>query len=373
MYKKKHNSLNICRYTHNRVIAFLAVALFAVSAIHAQVTVTTRLDSVQFYVGQQDGLELLVSMPAGCTLQMPALKKGMELVPNVEIVQVDDPDTVVMNDGNQWQITQRYVITAWDSSFYYLPPMQVIVDSVLYESKSLAFKVYTLEVDTLNADQFFPPRDIQQLPYNWEDWEQIAYSLLAILPLAVLIAVMAILIKKGKPIFRIVRRKKKIPAHQIAISEIERLKEQRTWAKEDSKEYYTLLTDTLRTYIQDRYGFSAMEMTSSEIIERLIQEGDEKSLEELREIFRTADLVKFAKWNTQINENDANLMAALQYVNETKLEEDPNARPEPEIIKETDKQRQLQVGIMRIVIILAVIVIASIIGTIAWRLYEMFV
>jgi hypothetical protein len=51
------------RYTYiglNRVIAVIAIALFAVSEITAQVTVTAPLDSVQFYVGQQDGLEVQV-------------------------------------------------------------------------------------------------------------------------------------------------------------------------------------------------------------------------------------------------------------------------------------------------------------------------
>lgn len=373
MHKKTMNTFKRCLTIYNRVIALVAIALFGVSAMYAQVTVTARLDSVQFYVGQQDGLELQVTMPAGRQLQMPVLKKGMEIVPDVEIVDVAAQDTLLMNEGNQWQITQRYIITAWDSAYYYLPSISVKVDSVEYESKPLAFKVYSLEVDTLNADRFFPNRDIQELPFSWEDWREIAYGLMIIVPLLALIVAMVILIKKGKPIFRLVRRKKKLPAHQVAISEIERIKEQRTWAKEDSKEYYTLLTDTLRTYIQDRYGFSAMEMTSSEIIERLMQEGDEKSIEELREIFHTADLVKFAKWSTQINENDANLMAALQYINETKLEVDPNATPEPEVIKETDKQRQLQVNVMRIIALVATIAIVYILVTIVYRLYDMFV
>lgn len=371
------NVLNY-KYTHsisllNRVIVFFAVALIAVSNLHAQITVTARLDSLQFYVGQQDGLEIQVTMPSDRKLQLPPYRKGMEIIPDIEIVDISSPDSVYLNDGKQLQITQRYIITAWDSSFYYLPPFQVKVDTTTYESKSLALKVYTVDVDTLNADVFFPPRDIQDLRFSWIDWKQIFWAIVMLCPLCALIAGLSVLIKKGKPIFRLVRRKKKIPAHQVAISEIERIKAQRSWAQEDSKEYYTLLTDALRTYIQDRYGFSAMEMTSSEIIERLNLESDEKSLEELREIFHTADLVKFAKWSTQINENDANLVAALQYVNETKLEEDPNAKPEPEVIKETDKQRQLQVGIMQAVIVLAVVAIAFIFGAVAWRLYDMFV
>ena len=37
-------------------------------------------------------------------------------------------------------------------------------------------------------------------------------------------------------------------------------------------EYYTRLTAILRTYIEKRYGFNAMEMTSTEIIDRLLKE-----------------------------------------------------------------------------------------------------
>lgn len=367
-----YNSYKLGMSVLRKMVLMLAVLLPATTPVRAQVTVTARLDSVQFFVGQQDGLELQVTMPAGKTLQLPPFRKGMEIIPDVEIVDMDAPDTVHMNDGKQLQITQRYVITAWDSSFYYLPPLAVKVDTTTYESKSLAFKVYTLDVDTLNADTFCPPRGIQQLEFSWDDWKTICYETLLIPVLVVVLLVLQYLIMMGKPIFRIVRRKKKLPPHQVAISEIERIKEQRTWAKEDSKEYYTLLTDTLRTYIQDRYGFSAMEMTSAEIIDRLMQDTDQKSIEELREIFRTADLVKFAKWTTQINENDANLVAALQYVNETKVEEDPNAQSEPEVVKETDKTRQMQVVVIRVFMGLVLLGIVIIIGTIGMRLYEMF-
>ena len=373
--EREQNRVYIFNMKHifARVIVAIAIAFSCILNSSAQVSVVARLDSVNFYVGEQDGLELQVTLPSNQRLQLPPFKKGMEIVPNVEIVEIDKPDTIELNDGNNLQITQRYVITAWDSAFYYLPPLQVKVDTSIYESKSLAFKVYTLDVDTLHADAFFPPRDVQELPFAWKDWEELFYAVLALFLLAAFITMMYHLIKKGKPIFKIIRRKKKLPAHQVAIIEIERIKQERTWAKEDSKEYYTLLTDALRTYIQERYSFSAMEMTSTEIIERLIQESDETSITELREIFKTADLVKFAKWSTPINENDANLMAALQYVNETKIEEDPNAQPEPEVIKETDKNRQTQVRIMQFLVALAVVAIIVIVVAVVTRLYDMFV
>ena len=336
-------------------------------SIWAQVQVDVKLDSLQMFIGQQMDLTLSVTLDAKQKLQMPDIKKGMELIPDIEVVEVGKLDTAFLNDGKRMTVSQAYTITPWDSAFYYLPPMQVMVDTTLYESKSLALKVYTVDVDTLNLDQFFPPNDIMELPFLWEEWRMVVFGGVLLLLMLVAICILIYFVVNGKPIVRFIRRKRKLPPHQVAMDEIERIKSERKWAEEDSKEYYTLLTDTLRNYIRDRYGFNAMEMTSNEIIERLISENNEEALNELREIFRTADLVKFAKWSTLINENDANLVAAVEYVNQTKIEVDPNAKPEPEVIKETDQKRLTQLNIMRVAIGVLAVLSVALLAWMIWR------
>ena len=347
-------------------LLFIVYCLLSISS-WAQVQVDVKLDSLQLFIGQQTGLTLSVTLDAKQKLQMPDIRKGQELIPNVEVVEVAGPDTAFLNDGKRMTVSQAYTITAWDSAFYYLPPMQVMVDTTPYESKSLALKVYTVDVDTLHLDQFFPPNGIMELPFLWEEWELVALGNLLLILMLVCVGVLYYHVKHGKPIVRFIRRKKKLPPHQVAMDEIERIKSERKWAEEDSKEYYTLLTDTLRNYIRDRYGFNAMEMTSTEIIDRLVSENNEEALDELREIFRTADLVKFAKWSTLINENDANLVAAVEYVNQTKIEPDPNAKPEPEVIKETDQKRMTQVKMMRVAMGVLAVLSLALLAWIIWR------
>ena len=352
-------------------IYIFSLSLLLVTGIRAQVQAEAKIDSLQLFIGQQTDLTLSVTYDATQKLVMPDIKLGQELVPNIEVVSVGKPDTAVLNDGKRLTVSQTYTITPWDSSFYYLPPMQVMVDSQTYESNSLALKVYTVDIDTLHLDQFFPPNGIMELTFSWEEWQLVALGLWLLLLMAACIGLLFYHVKHGKPIVRFVRRKKKLPPHQVAMDEIERIKSERKWAEEDSKEYYTLLTDTLRNYIRDRYGFNAMEMTSSEIIERLISENNEEALDELREIFRTADLVKFAKYSTLINENDANLVSAIEYVNQTKIEVDPNAKPEPEIIKETDEKRLTQIKIMRVAIIVLIVLSVALLVWIVWRSKEL--
>ena len=349
------------------LLCFLLPLMGGGVSAKAQVQVDVKLDSAQMFIGQQMNLRLSVTFDAKQKLQLPDIKKGQELVPNIEVVDLSTPDTVVLNEGKRFTVSQDYTITAWDSALYSLPPLQVMVDTARHESNRLALKVYTVDVDTLHLDQYFPPNGIMELPFLWDEWRMVVLGGVLFLLMLTCIAYLWYHVKHGKPIVRFVRRKKKLPPHQVAMSEIERIKSERKWAEEDSKEYYTLLTDTLRNYIRDRYGFNAMEMTSSEIIDRLIAENNEEALDELREIFRTADLVKFAKYSTLINENDANLVAAVEYVNQTKIEPDPNAKPEPEVIKETDKKRLTQVKMMRVAMIVLAVLSVAMLAWVIWR------
>ena len=328
----------------------LSLLLLAPVTGAAQVTFEARIDTLVMLIGEQRELTLDVTCGAKQKLTMPALQPLQPLGDGrVEIVDFLGSDTTQLNDGSRIQVQQRWTITAWDSAFVYLPPFEIEVDGKKYQSKSLAMKVLTVPVDTVHVDQFFPPKDIQNNPFSWDDWKPVFWFILLNQLLAIVLLWVYSRWRENKPIIRLIKRKVKLPPHQVAMNEIERIKGERKWAEEDSKEYYTQLTDTLRQYIKERYGFNATEMTSSEIIDRLLQEQDEQALAELRQLFQTADLVKFAKWTTLINENDANLVSAIDFINQTKVEADPNAKPEEEEIPEEVKQSQQRSLTLKIV------------------------
>ena len=175
-------------------------------------------------------------------------------------------------------------------------------------------------------------------------------------------------LKNNKPILARVRIIKRVLPHQKAMREIEQLKADRMQASEDQKTYYTRLTDTLRKYIEERFGFNAMEMTSSEIIERLQQAEDKAMITELKELFTTADLVKFAKYSTLMNENDMNLVNAIQFINETKLENQPETeRVEPKLTEQEVRSQRSRVVLKWSVGILA----AACVLLLAYIVYQM--
>ena len=126
----------------------------------------------------------------------------------------------------------------------------------------------------------------------------------------------------------------------------------------DPKGYYTELTDVLRNYMVRRFDFNALEMTSSEIIDHLMETNDKESIKELKELFQTADLVKFAKHAPLMNENDMNLVNAIDFINQTKIEADPNAQPEPtEITIEEKRSKQGRIALLASMSIVGIIIL----------------
>jgi len=303
----------------------------------AQVKVESRISSMEMLIGQQVKVDVNVTCSPSAqvifpqTAQMP---QGIEFLGAIE-----NPDEQA-SDG-QLLRSRSYVLTSFDDTLYYIPPMTVTVDGKEYKTNQLALKVLTVEVDTLHLDQYRPAHGVQANPFLWADWSLLFWLSVLMLVLLAVDYYLYLRLRDNKPIIASLRIVKRLLPHQKAMKAIEEIKAEHMVTAEDPKEYYTRLTDTLRKYIEERYGFSAMEMTSSEIIDRLMQSGDQTMLDELRQLFQTADLVKFAKYSTLINENDANLVSAIDFINQTKLELPPEeVEQKPQLTAEEQRSQK---------------------------------
>ncbi len=335
---------------------------------NAQVTVEAKLDSAGIFIGQRIGLTLEVSADAKKQVELPEWDSLQQVVPGLEFVKAEKADTSYLNDGKRMVLSRRYYFTSFDSALYLIPAFDVKVDGKEYHSKRVALKVLTFEIDTLHADSIFGIKEELAPPFDWAEWRQVIWSAVAALLIAGLLAYVIYRLKTNKPIIRRIRNKKRMAPHKVAMQKIEQIKEEKMWQSEDSKEYYTQLTDTLRNYIKERYGFNAMEMTSYEIIQKLQEVNDEEAIAELRELFQTADLVKFAKYSTLINENDRNLVNAIEYINQTKLEE-PEPAQQPEVIVVEEKSSKIAKRVLVGSIVLASLVLLGVLVYIGYRIY----
>jgi hypothetical protein len=109
----------------------------------------------------------------------------------------------------------------------------------------------------------------------------------------------------------------------VALSELDKLKEEQLWQHDKVKDYYTRLTDIVRVYLEERYEVPAMEQTTQEILAEFKGDSSEikgKLFTGLQKTLETSDLVKFAKYTPLADENHFVLVNAYTLVEETKFE-----------------------------------------------------
>jgi len=351
-----------------RRLSFCIILTASVLSASAQVSVEAVIDSIQIFVGQQAHVTLTATAKENAKVEFPQFKSTEYITPGVEVLDRKELEQQPQDNGFVSR-SMVYTMTSFDDTLYYLPPMTVKIDGKPYKSKSLALKVLTFEVDTLHADQFFGPKDVQDNPFQWSDWSLPFWLSVLMLILLAVTYYLYLRLRDNKPIISHIRIVKRLLPHQKAMKEIEQIKADKMVNSENSKEYYTKLTDTLRKYIEERYGFNAMEMTSSEIIERLTASQDQKSLDELRQLFTTADLVKFAKYSTLIHENDANLVNAIEFINQTKLENVPVEETVKPQLSEEDQRSQKTRRVLKWLITAIALVCLALFVYVVYTLY----
>lgn len=291
--------------------------LFWVGLLKAQnIEYGVGLDTTYMLIGDQQHLTFKVKSEPGIRIVFPQLKDTV--VRGVEIISGPVRDSVKEKDG-RWLFEEKYVITAFDTGVYMIPPMPITVEGQEYNNvlrtDPVAFVVNTYEVDAQKGNY-----DIV-MPYAapWSFAEILPYLLWCLLGIAILGIAWWILwrYKKNKSLF--VPKKEEIPPYIKAIRSLDQIKDGKLWQSGHEKEYYTRLTDTVRLYLDEEFNIPAMEQTSGETIRALqgAQKVEPREREKIAEMLTTADYVKFAKFAPLQDENARYLDSAYDFVQVT--------------------------------------------------------
>ena len=314
-------------------LLIIVTSLIAVIAPHAaaQVVVEAKMDSSVMWMGQQTVVRLSLVQDADKPVLFPIITDT--LTAGVEVLDVTQPDTTALQN-NRIQIKQEVLVTAFDSGLYYIPPFEYIFGADTFLTESLSLKVVPIEVDTTAQ-----PMDIKGVvapPFVL--WDYIPgwmwYVLLALVVIAAGIWGYYYWQRKRKP-QETVAAEKQEPPYERAMAALQALRDSKLWQQGQEKSYYTRLVDILREYIDNRFGISAMEMTSAQIIEALKQNGTLREVNRyLSEILSMADFVKFAKMRPMPDDNERVMRQAVDFVELTK----PQPEPEPADTPQSDEK-----------------------------------
>ncbi|CDN30259.1 hypothetical protein BN938_0153 [Mucinivorans hirudinis] len=299
------------------IIIIALICSFVAAQQHP--VVKSRLVTDTIMLGDQVVMEVDIAKDIAAEIQIPQFEKGV-LTDKVEILGTPRIDTI-SRDGRNVTVRLTYTLTSFDAGIYQIAGFPIVVEGrgmndTVRSAGMMQLVVQTFDIDTTKMQI----ADIKQplgTPITWAEIKDVVlWSLAGALLLAVVIYFVIRFVKSRR---REVTAKLNEPPHITAIRELMKVHSEKLPQAGKYKEYYSRVTDTLRTYIESRYEIGAMEMTTPEIIASLDEVNDDKLINKLRELFSLADLVKFAKWTPTIEECEEGYQTAYYYVEQTKI------------------------------------------------------
>lgn len=303
-----------------RVILILAMMTAATSVLAADISVESALDRNKGYIGDRIEYSLRIKADTLLTVDTVALQDSLG-------------DFVVLNwqfmggeiNGGERIFDYSGIITTYQTGKVTVPPLPIkyrtpegTVDSILTDS--IMVYILSLVLDDSAAD-LRSLKDVKSLGagYTW---------LYYLIPAVIIVA--------GLILFLILRKTTVIEeAERIALKSPWIAARDRLMALRDSelepKPYYIELSEIIREYLQRRYGFSALEMTTYEIRTELEHIKLPDNLHErLITLLDNSDLAKFAKYAPEKEFMDTDFQRAWSFVEET--------MPPKKVVEEPEKE-----------------------------------
>ena len=306
---------------------FAIALLFTGLAARAQETptVTARVEPDSIMIGDRFDYVIDVEKDLVQVVEFPVFDPRDGKIELVENCPVD----TLERDGRRLKLRKRYRLAAFDEGKYNLGAAQVLyadknILDTLRSTDSVYLEVATFQIDS-TSQSIYDLKAQKNLPFRFREVSgYVKWGIVFLLALLVAgYALKRYLASRGKGFGDLFKPAPPLPPHVAAIQALEALHNQKLWQNNRHKQYYSGLTDILRTYIAARWGFGAMEMTSDEIIETMRpEELPDKARMDLTAILRDADLVKFAKATPEAEQNEADYLKAYYFVEETKPAEE---------------------------------------------------
>lgn len=303
----------------NRILKiFLAAAVlfFCTTDLYSQEAgrAEASLGNNEMLMGTLETLSISVPLPSdSARVEFPLLQEAPKDAKYVTLLN----DTVELLLNHKQYLKQEngspvmvydLSIQVFDSGTYQLPPFEFLVggQKVLTNPVELIVLPVKVKADDKIDDFSDIAEPFEPLPEDEAETQNVFGKFLpwwligAGIILVGLILYFFLRYRKTGTIFSL----KPVAPSVKALNKLKKLQNQNLPERGRVKEYYTKLSDILRSYLHGQFGIKTLEKTTTEIMESVSNTSDLVGYEKLlKDIFDTSDFVKFAKINPSEVEN----------------------------------------------------------------------
>ena len=320
-------------YNMKNALSFLIYILMICSVwSQDKAVLNVAVDSTQIKIGAQLNYTLQVKADSTAQVFFPE----NPIFAPFELLEESPIDT--LRTQSHFLYTKKYALIHFDSGNYFIPQQQVKVDGFSKIANLIPIRVNPVVVDT-TKQKLFDIKPLSQVDKNYDTLISRVLWGLVIALLVIGTSYTYLFQKRRKEL-----RERELPPFDRALEELKALESVQPSEQDEYKLYYSRLTDVVRRYLEEEAKIDALESTSEELLIKLelrkdagTLDLDRATLKSLKEVLKTADLVKFAKSMPEYRIANEDRRTVAHVVLETK-----EALPEPteEELKEKEAYKE---------------------------------
>ena len=263
----------------------------------AAINIKTTVDKPKITIGDKVTLLVTINHNSKVDIKIPEIADSLG--------QFEIKDYAIKKPRKKWGKLiheYKYIITTFTTGEYKIEPFAVQWldnNSQLKEVQSGAITIFVESVKASAADK----DDIMDLKQPVGIKHTFLYYFLLIgLPIILL---------GGFSVYYFTRKAKESgffsgneplkPADELAYERIEKLKAMGLIEKGELKQYYIILSEIIRRYLEARYSIQVLDMTTYELYQQLRKIGaDKKHTGIIKDFLEECDMVKFAKYLPEV-------------------------------------------------------------------------
>jgi hypothetical protein len=299
------------------MVRYLIILTIIVSSFCLQaqtISISASTDTTDYLVG--DFINYNIEVIAKENIQVldpiiPDTLSQLELISVIEAVRSESDESITTN--------YQFILAGYDSISATIPPVAIEYrseqDTIL---KKITTDPITVNIHTVPVTTAEEIKDVKSPLTIAFDWIELILWLAIALVVIIVGWILYKRYKKKKSEAPIEKKIIKIPVHVKALTALDELEGQKLWQQGKVKEYHSRITEIIRVYFEDRFDLPAMELPTTESLDRLRNIKDAENITELTfDFLSNADLVKFAKFQPLQSVNDEMMAQARDIIRET--------------------------------------------------------